>query len=345
MIGICKRMMLGAVQDSQGAGPLPPAPSALFEPDNLEPDAQEVVTLNDLSSNTPTAWSWTITGGAYTFVNGTTANSQHPQVTFDESGLYSISLEASNAGGSDTYQETDLITSWVDTKSLEFDGVDEGVELAPFIPYIGGDEQGTFSCWVKPHDSSGTRTFTSFGGPGASNIVSFHQENLKIKAYLWDNGVRHWQVVTLADVLTVNQWHHVALVHDGVEPKIYVNGVNQGDWHRASLGPAWIKDIALVLWGYIGIHWAGFPTGYFDGLMAEWIYYQTALSAAQISDLYNSGSPPNPKKLDSWPDHAYYLRAENADNYDNFGMYDQGDNAEVVGSLNMEAADQKTDTP
>ncbi len=67
--------------------------------------------FTDLSTNSPTNWSWTITPGTgWNYSGGTNANSQNPQVTFTNSGLYTVSLTASNTAGSDVETKTEYIT-------------------------------------------------------------------------------------------------------------------------------------------------------------------------------------------------------------------------------------------
>jgi PKD repeat protein len=84
-------------------------PVADFEADNLTPTISETVSFTDLSTNTPTSWLWEITPNTYSFGGGTDVNSQNPIVIFNETGLYSVSLTATNAGGSNTEIKTDYI--------------------------------------------------------------------------------------------------------------------------------------------------------------------------------------------------------------------------------------------
>ena len=63
------------------------------------------VTFTDQSSNNPTSWSWTITGGT-----PSTSTSQNPTVTYNTAGTYSVSLTATNAAGSNTLTKTNYIT-------------------------------------------------------------------------------------------------------------------------------------------------------------------------------------------------------------------------------------------
>jgi len=85
------------------------APETDFSADNTTPYTSDTVSFTDLSTNAPTAWDWDIDPGTYTFVDGTDTNSQNPNVRFDAEGLYTVTLIASNAGGSDTETKTDYI--------------------------------------------------------------------------------------------------------------------------------------------------------------------------------------------------------------------------------------------
>lgn len=61
----------------------------------------QAVALTDLSTNTPTGWAWTMTGG-------TPASStiQNPTVTYSAPGTYTVSLVASNSAGSNSHTVT-----------------------------------------------------------------------------------------------------------------------------------------------------------------------------------------------------------------------------------------------
>ncbi len=63
------------------------------------------VTFNDLSSNFPTSWSWTLTGAS-----PATSNSQNPTVIYNTPGTYSVSLTATNTIGSGSSTQTNYIT-------------------------------------------------------------------------------------------------------------------------------------------------------------------------------------------------------------------------------------------
>lgn len=68
------------------------------------------VSFTDISANTPTSWTWSISPGTYSFTGGTSASSQNPQIQFNAAGNYQVSLTATNTFGSDTETKANFIT-------------------------------------------------------------------------------------------------------------------------------------------------------------------------------------------------------------------------------------------
>lgn len=76
------------------------SPVANFRASQSITVVNQTIKLEDLSSNIPTSWTWTISPGTFTFQNGTTANSQNPDINFTATGFYTVSLTAANSNGS-----------------------------------------------------------------------------------------------------------------------------------------------------------------------------------------------------------------------------------------------------
>lgn len=87
----------------------PSAPVADFIANNTTPCIGSTVTFTDLSSNTPTSWAWAFSPTSITYVGGTSATSQHPQVQFGAVGPYTVTLTATNGLGSDPEVKTAYI--------------------------------------------------------------------------------------------------------------------------------------------------------------------------------------------------------------------------------------------
>jgi PKD repeat protein len=80
------------VPKSVGAGTA--GPTASFDIDVSTGDAPLTVTVTDTSTGDPTAWEWDWGDGS------SVSNNQNDSHEYTESGLYLITLTASNAGGS-----------------------------------------------------------------------------------------------------------------------------------------------------------------------------------------------------------------------------------------------------
>lgn len=65
--------------------------------------------LIDASVNSPTDWEWSFSPNYVTYINSTNSFSQYPEITFDSTGLYSVTLIASNSNSADSVTKTDCI--------------------------------------------------------------------------------------------------------------------------------------------------------------------------------------------------------------------------------------------
>jgi len=87
--------------------PIPPV--ADFTADNTTPPVGQTVQFTDNSSNGPHTWSWTFNPATVSYIGGTNSGSKNPQVQFNNSGYYTVSLEATNDYGSDIEVKTSYI--------------------------------------------------------------------------------------------------------------------------------------------------------------------------------------------------------------------------------------------
>jgi PKD repeat protein len=117
-------------------------PVANFSSDPTSGVAPLTVTFSDLSTNTPTSWNWS-------FGDDSTENAtkQNPVHTYANSGTFTVSLNATNADGSDTKIQTDYITV-------------SAIPVAPLVPeplipnFIGTPMSGPAPLTVQFNDTS-----------------------------------------------------------------------------------------------------------------------------------------------------------------------------------------------
>lgn len=89
--------------DDFGGGNPPATPVANFSGTPLAIQVGQSVTFTDLSTNTPTSWSWD-------FGDGGSDTVQNPVHQYNTAGVYTVSLTATNASGSDGETKLDYIT-------------------------------------------------------------------------------------------------------------------------------------------------------------------------------------------------------------------------------------------
>jgi PKD repeat protein len=113
------------------------------------------VNFTDLSTNTPTSWSWTFQGGT-----PATSTSQNPSVVFSTAGTYSVSLTATNASGNNTHSVVGYIhvnanptASGVVTNISCNASADGAINLTP----AGGSPSYTFA-WSPSGQTTEDRT-------------------------------------------------------------------------------------------------------------------------------------------------------------------------------------------
>jgi PKD repeat protein len=100
----CENYIVGETEDYniQIIGvPLPP-PVANFTANTFSIEVGQSINFTDLSTNTPTSWSWTFAGAS-----PASSNAQNPSnITYNTAGCYQVSLTATNSAGNNTYTQT-----------------------------------------------------------------------------------------------------------------------------------------------------------------------------------------------------------------------------------------------
>jgi len=128
------------------------SPKADFSADLTNVCFEDVVSFTDLSSNTPETWTWTITPSTFSFVDGTDANSQEPQLLFEADGNYTISLEVGNSFGTNTLVKSDYIQAESCACPGDFNG-DLQADIQDLL-FLLGEFGCTIDC-VSDMDGSG----------------------------------------------------------------------------------------------------------------------------------------------------------------------------------------------
>lgn len=153
------------------------APTAAFTISETSGCAPFVVEFGDQSEGVPTSWSWEFPGG-----NPATSTEQNPTVTYDSSGIYSVTLTVTNAYGESETSQTDVINVGIaptsafyfTTNELEttFFNISEngttytwdfgdGSTSTEFSPVHSYADTGTYIVLLTAANNCGSTSFTS----------------------------------------------------------------------------------------------------------------------------------------------------------------------------------------
>jgi len=127
-----------------------PVPVADFIGVPTSGDSPLSVNFTDQSTNDPTAWSWD-------FGDGGTSTEQNPEYTYNTHGTYTVSLIATNSGGSDTLIKTDYIIVTQPIPVADFLGTPTSGD-SPLTVDFSDLSTNDPTTWVWDYGDGGTST-------------------------------------------------------------------------------------------------------------------------------------------------------------------------------------------
>jgi hypothetical protein len=212
--------------------------------------------------------------------------------------------------------------SFSNTKSLDFDGVDDYVTIGtPTNLKITGNV--SVSAWVKTTSSNTMILFSGFDKWGLYFVSGKIRFNFR-------NASDAFKYVESSGTINDGNWHHVLGVNDQTNLKIYVDGSLSGSNTDGSAGIVGTSDTR------IGARYNN--SLYISGNIDEVAIWNNDQSA-NASSIYNSGTPLS---LSSYSPLAWY-RMGDGDTFPT--LTDNGSGGNNGTMTNMVSGDIVTDTP
>jgi len=165
--------------------------------------------------------------------------------------------------------------------AYSFNGSNDDIALNNNI--IGGYSAMTFSVWVKANSFSAVNPILKTW----SDIKS----NRKILIDIDTSGYIDFDIYTttqyggsMSSQISTNTWYFLTFTYDGSIMKLYINGTEQSTTYSAS---------GIIQTGTLQDYFGktnNVASEYFNGIMDEIGIWNRALTASEISELYNSGA-------------------------------------------------------
>ena len=172
--------------------------------------------------------------------------------------------------------------SLVSNYSMEFDGANDFVNVGT-MPALPADF--TFAAWIYPTRINGS--YEMIYSQGQYPYFAINNEKLEIVVS---------SVLQTGNIITANEWQHVAATRTSGLLSLYRNGVVQA---QTTQTPSIAADISQIGKWYNSAH-------YFQGKIDQFCIFDYGLSASQVDTLYGGGTAvTNPMTLSPKPI-AYY---------------------------------------
>ena len=195
---------------------------------------------------------------------------------------------------------------FTNTYSLDFDGIDDYLDVGS-IAMVNSVNKLSFSVWIKT-PSFATQGIV-LGRTGSSSIYDSVYMRVITTGQIVFNVFYGAQKTV--NSIALNTWTHIACVYDGslstnnLKAKIYINGILEtntsiGGAIPSTTGPGLGTNFNIGARGtYMG------SLNFFNGNIDEVSLYDYSLSASEVTDIYNLGTPTDLSLLATPPLHWY----------------------------------------
>jgi hypothetical protein len=124
--------------------------------------------------------------------------------------------------------------------SALFDGTGDGLSIQPSTDFILGTNNWTVEFWIRPISTGyNTILFDTRATTGANALTLYYTSNTV--TYFTGGSIRitgsNW---------TVNTWQHIALVRNGNDHKLYINGTQSGSTYTATNSITSVQNFVTV---------------------------------------------------------------------------------------------------
>jgi len=167
---------------------------------------------------------------------------------------------------------------------LPLDGIGQYVELHNSLNDF---RDSTFAVWCKPAGGAADQRLWSLGdGGGRVMYLTPNDAGTGALRFVITDGVTTQSLT--GPVLAADQWQHLAVVFSGTTCTLYVGGIAVATQPAMTVFPDGLNAPLMENANYLGRGNAG---NHFRGALDDFRMYHKALSAAEVSTLFNTAAP------------------------------------------------------
>ena len=181
-------------------------------------------------------------------------------------------------------------------KANLFDGTDDYMlaNAHAVARVAANDTVGTYSAWIYKEDVSVAGDILSAGdNNSADEFLSIGITTTgQLQAFLKQGGTNQFIIRSAANTISAKTWHHIAVVQNGIQPALYIDGENVTATNDTATDiTMWYDELANVDKFAIGVRESNAThTQDFRGAIGQVKYWDSALSAPDILAEYNATS-------------------------------------------------------
>jgi len=230
--------------------------------------------------------------------------------------------------------------------SLTFDGIDDFVNMGNVLNMRqDGSDAFSFSFWIKRTSGGGIQTFLGKSQVSAKGVRIYSNGST---IYMLIGTYSSACLFNTFNFTTLNNgsWHHIVWTYDGSSTqagmKLYINDNLKTLGSGVTNTPINLQNTTMDF--LIGASGTSSSYNYeFNGLQDEVSYFDSELSASDVSTIFGTGVPND---ISSLSPVGWWRMGENGTwNGSKWLLTDQGSGGNDGNSLNMADANRTTDVP
>jgi len=203
--------------------------------------------------------------------------------------------DSSGQGNTGTCNNSPMWVSGARKEGLSFNGSNQDINLSNDIPF--GSSNFTLTTWFKT-SSNTTGTFQQIwnsGYNGGNTDIEVILNNNLAGFYARDSSGNSFSSVTSISTVNNGNWHQVIGIRNGNVFSLYLDGAFQASVTKA-LGSVDTTSVSPI----IGNGASSINNRWFNGTISDVRVYNRALSAQEVTDLYNNGASVNNAHLNNF---------------------------------------------